>query len=80
VPIWGKPEEGTAADKPLNTPLCSESVQLLARPGVAPGASISLADAALVTAAKLAALRAPPCAAPVYPPPTVQVGGALWRP
>jgi hypothetical protein len=40
VPIWGKPEDGNASDKPLNTTLLSEIAQLLARHGVAPGAYI----------------------------------------
>ena len=34
VPIWGKPEDGNASDKTLNTTLLSEIVQLLARYGV----------------------------------------------
>ncbi len=55
-PIWGKPEAGHAADKSLNTPLFSALTQLLACHGVAPGAYRSIADAALVTADKLAAL------------------------
>jgi transposase len=41
VPIWGKPEDGNASDKTLNTTLLSEIAQLLARHGVAPGAYIS---------------------------------------
>ena len=49
VPIWGKPADGNASDETLNTTLLSESAQLLARPGVQPGASIYIADAALVT-------------------------------
>jgi hypothetical protein len=57
VPIWGKPEDGNASAKPLNTPLLSEIAQLLACHGVAPGAYIYIADAALVTADKLAALQ-----------------------
>jgi transposase len=57
VPIWGKPEDGNASDKTLNTTLLSEIAQLLARHGVAPGAYIYIADAALVTEANLAALR-----------------------
>jgi transposase len=56
VPIWGKPEDGNASDKSLNTTLLAEIAQLLAGHGVAPGASISIADAALVTADNLAAL------------------------
>jgi hypothetical protein len=57
VPIWGKPEDGQASDTTLNTTRVSEIAQLLARHGVAPGAYSSIADAALVTAANLAALR-----------------------
>src|ERR671923_947072 len=56
VPIWGKPEDGHASDKSLNTTLLSEIAQLLACHGVAPGAYIYIADAALVTEANLAAL------------------------
>src|SRR5215831_15533218 len=55
VPIWGKPEDGHASDKTLNTTLLSEIAQLLAQHGVAPGASIYIADAALVTEDNLAA-------------------------
>src|SRR5918998_1523432 len=57
VPIWGKPEDGNASDKALNTTLLSEIAQLLARYGVRPGAYIYIADAALVTEDNLAALR-----------------------
>jgi transposase len=56
VPIWGKLEDGNASDKTLNTTLLSEIAQLLARHGVAPGAYIYVADAALVTEDNLAAL------------------------
>jgi transposase len=56
VPIWGKPEDGNASDKTLNTTLLSEIAQLLARHGVAPGAYIYIADAALVTEDNLAAV------------------------
>jgi transposase len=56
VPIWGKPEDGNASDKTLNTALLSEIAQLLASHGVAPGAYIYIADAALVTEDNLAAL------------------------
>jgi transposase len=55
VPIWGKPENGNASDKTLNTTLLSEIAQLLARYGGQPGAYIDIADAALVTADNLAA-------------------------
>src|SRR5215510_11833945 len=56
VPIWGKPEEGNASDKTLNTTLLSEIAQLLAHHGVQRGAYIYIADAALVTEDNLAAL------------------------
>jgi transposase len=57
VPIWGKPEDGNASDKTLNTTLLSQIAQLLAQYGVQPGAYIYIADAALVTEDNLAALR-----------------------
>ena len=56
VPIWGKPEDGNASDKPLKTTLLSEIAQLLAHQGVQPGAYIYIADAALVTEDNLTAL------------------------
>jgi transposase len=56
VPMWGKPEDGNASDKTLNTTLLSEIAQLLARYGVQQGAYVYIADAALVTEANLAAL------------------------
>jgi transposase len=37
-PMWGKPEDGNASDKTLNTTLLSEIAQLLARYGVQQGA------------------------------------------
>src|ERR687883_53147 len=57
VPIWGKPEDGNASDKTLNTTLLSEITQRLACYGVQPGAYIYIADAALVTEDNLTALR-----------------------
>jgi transposase len=57
VPIWGKPEDGNASDKTLNTMLLSEIAQILARQGVQPGAYIYIADAALVSEDNLAALK-----------------------
>jgi hypothetical protein len=57
VPLWGQPEEGTASEKTLNTPLLSESTPRLACDGVQPGAYSSMADAALGTADNRAALR-----------------------
>jgi hypothetical protein len=59
VPIWGKPEDGKASDKSLTTTRLSEMAQLLACQGVAPGASIDMAEAALVTEDHRAALGAP---------------------
>ena len=47
VPIWGKPEDGNASDKTLNTTLLSELARLLADYGVQPGAYIYIADSAL---------------------------------
>ena len=35
-PIWGKPEDGNASDKTLNTTLLSEIAELLADYGVPP--------------------------------------------
>ena len=57
MPIWGKPEDGNASEKTLNTTLLSEIAQLLAHHGVQPGAYIYIADSALVTEDNLAALR-----------------------
>lgn len=57
VPLWGKPEDGNASDKTLNTTLLSEIAQILGRQGVQPGAYIYIADAALVTEDNLAALK-----------------------
>ena len=57
VPMWGKFDDGNASDKTLNTTLLSEIAQLLAQHGVAPGAYIYIADAALVTEDNLKALR-----------------------
>jgi transposase len=57
VPIGGKLDDGNASDKTLKTTLLSELARLLAAYGVRPGASISIADAALVTADNRTALR-----------------------
>jgi transposase len=57
VPLWGKPEDGNASDKTLNTTVLSEIAQILGRQGVQPGAYIYIADAALVTEDNLAALK-----------------------
>ena len=56
VPIWGKPEDGNASDKTVNHTLLSDIATFLAKHGVAPGAYIYVADAALVTGDNLAAL------------------------
>jgi transposase len=56
VPIWGKPEDGNASDKTINTTILSEISHLMAQHGVAPGAYIYIADAAMVSEANLAAV------------------------
>jgi transposase len=56
VPIWGTPEDGNASDKTVNNTLLSTIATFLGKHGVAPGAYIYVADAALVTADNLAAL------------------------
>jgi transposase len=56
VPLWGTPEDGNVSEKTVNTTLLSNLAACLAKHGVAPGASIDVADAALVTEENLAAL------------------------
>jgi transposase len=56
VPIWGTPEDGNASDKTVNNTLLSNIATFLGKHGVAPGAYIYVADAALVTEENLAAL------------------------
>jgi transposase len=56
VPLWGKPEDGNASDKTVNNAVLSNIATFLATHGVAPGAYIYVADAALVTEDNLAAL------------------------
>jgi transposase len=56
VPLWGRAEDGHASDKTVNNTVLSNIATFLATHGVAPGAYISVADAALVTADNLAAL------------------------
>src|SRR5215472_3507168 len=56
IPLWGTPEDGNASDKTINNTLLSEIATFLAQHGVAPGAYIYVADAALVTEDNLAAL------------------------
>jgi transposase len=52
----GKPEDGNAADKTVHNTILSTIATFLAQHGVAPGAYIYVADAALVTEDNLAAL------------------------
>jgi len=56
VPLWGQAEDGNASDKTVTNTLLSEIATFLAQHGIAPGAYIYVADAALVTEANLAAL------------------------
>jgi transposase len=56
VPLWGTPHDGNASDKTVNNVLLSDIAAFLAQHGVAPGAYIYVADAALVTEDNLAAL------------------------
>ena len=56
VPLWGKPHDGNASDKTVNNSLLSDIATFLAQHGVAPGAYIYVADAALVTEENLTAL------------------------
>jgi transposase len=55
-PIWGTPEDGHAADNIVNNTRLSDIATFLAKHGVAAGAYISVADAALVTEDNLTAL------------------------
>jgi transposase len=56
IPLWGKPHDGNASDKTVHHTLLSDIATFLAKHGVAPGAYIYVADAALVTQDNLAAL------------------------
>lgn len=49
IPLWGRVADGNAADKTLNHALLSQISARMAQYGVAPGAFIYLADAALLT-------------------------------
>jgi hypothetical protein len=55
VPLWGHPEEDHASETTLNTTLQAEDAHLLAQHGVPAGASIAMADAAVVIEDDLAA-------------------------
>ena len=61
VPMGGQRDAGQAAAKPRKTTRFSESAQRMAHQGVPPGASRSLADAALVPEDQRAARGAPWC-------------------
>lgn len=56
VPIWGRPEDGNASDKTINTTVLTEISQIMARYGVAPGAYVYIADSAMVSEANVNAL------------------------
>ncbi len=56
VPLWGKPEDGNASEKTVHHTLWSTLATCLAQHGVAPGAYIDVAEAALVTEDQRAAL------------------------
>ena len=56
IPLWSKPHDGNASDTTVNHTLLSDIATFLAKHGVAPGAYIYVADAALVTQDNLAAL------------------------
>jgi transposase len=56
IPLWGTPHDGNASDKTVNNTLLSDIATFLAKHGVAPGAYIYVADAALVTEENLTAL------------------------
>ena len=61
VPLWGKPHEGTAAETTVPNTLLAAIAACLAQHGGAPGAYLSVADAARVTADHLTALGATRC-------------------
>jgi hypothetical protein len=56
VPIGGTPEEGQTAAKTVQNTRLAPIATCLGQHGVAPGADLDVADAALVTAAHLAVL------------------------
>ena len=56
VPIWSRHEDGNASEKTINTTVRSEISQIMARYGVAPGAYVDIADAAMVSEAHRNAL------------------------
>jgi transposase len=56
IPLWGTPHDGNASAKTVKNTLLSDIAPFLATHGVAPGAYLDVADAALVTAENLTAL------------------------
>ena len=56
VPLWGKPHDGNASDNTVHNTVLSDLATFLAQHGVAPGASMDVADAALGTEENLTAL------------------------
>jgi hypothetical protein len=54
--MWGRTADGHASDQTVNNTIVSEIAQRMATHGVAPGASIAIAEAALVPEENLAAL------------------------
>ena len=56
VPLLGKIEDGNASDKRVNNTILSDMATFMAHHGVAPGAYIYIADAAMVTEENLAAV------------------------
>jgi len=56
VPLWGKCEDGNASDKRVNNTMLSTIATFMAQHGVAPGAYIYIADAAMVTEDNLTAV------------------------
>jgi hypothetical protein len=58
VPLGGTPAEGQTAAKTVQNPRLAPIATCLGQPGVAPGADLDGAEAALVTAAHLAVLGA----------------------
>jgi hypothetical protein len=67
-PLWGEPHAGNAVDNTVTHTRLSTLAPFLAPPGVAPGAYTSVAAAALVTEANLAA-RGDPCCSSRLPAP-----------
>lgn len=56
VPLLGKIEDGNASDKRVNNTILSDMATFMAHHGVAPGAYIYIADAAMITEENLAAV------------------------